>query len=296
MDKQFFVLELAHAADGQIKRIRISYKVIAYVFLALVAIFALLLAGCSSYLRMTWKVANYDALRADLNRLRTRYQELQRESHQHTEQLASLETLASEVSVAYGLNQSMNSGGLEVDNPLSPNIKESIEQYNFLRSANYGGIYHQYAHQWQTHARPSMWPVEGTVHSAFGVRTDPFSGEGAFHTGIDVAAPRGTPVMCTADGVIATQGWSGGYGNLLIVDHGNGLETYYAHLSQFLVVPGQEVRRGQVIALSGGTGRSTGPHVHYEVRVHGTPVNPYSFLPRVQVTRASVTQHNDLGL
>jgi murein DD-endopeptidase MepM/ murein hydrolase activator NlpD len=103
-------------------------------------------------------------------------------------------------------------------------------------------------------------------------------------------------VKCTADGVIETQGWSGGYGKLLIIDHGNGIETYYAHLSQVLVVPGQEVRRGQVIALSGGTGRSTGPHVHYEVRLHGTPLNPYSFLPHLQISRTAAPLHSDLGL
>jgi murein DD-endopeptidase MepM/ murein hydrolase activator NlpD len=103
-------------------------------------------------------------------------------------------------------------------------------------------------------------------------------------------------VCSTADGVIATERWSGGYGKLLVVDHGNGLETYYAHLSQFLVVPGQEVRRGQIIALSGGTGRSTGPHVHYEVRLHGAPLNPYKFLPRVQMARSAAPSHSDLGL
>ncbi|HEX4748341.1 MAG TPA: M23 family metallopeptidase [Bryobacteraceae bacterium] len=297
MNQEFFVLELAHAADGHVKRIRISYKAIGYVLLSLFALIALALVGCSSYLRMTWKVANYDALRADFNHLRRRYQELQRVSHQHTEQLASLETLASEVSVAYGLNQEMKNEGLDVDNDaLTPNVKESIEEYNFLRSASYGGIYRQYAHQWQTHARPSLWPVEGTIRSAFGVRSDPFSGEGAFHTGIDLAAPRGTPVQSTADGVIATVGWSGGYGRLLVVDHGNGVETYYAHLSRFLVLPGQEVSRGQVIALSGGTGHSTGPHLHYEVRLHGTPVNPYSFLPRIQVSRTATVARSDLGL
>lgn len=299
MNQQCFVLELAHAADGHIKRIQISYKALAYVFGSLIVLVCFLLAGCSSYLRMTWKVSHYNELRSNFDHLRTRYQELQRVSRQHTEQMKSLETLASEVSVAYGLNQPANSDNLELgadSEALTPNVKESIEEYNFLKTASYSGIYHQYAHQWQTHARPSLWPVEGTIRSAFGVRNDPFSGEGAFHTGIDLAAPRGTDVHVTADGVVATAGWSGGYGKLLIVDHGNGLETYYAHLSQFLVVPGEEVRRGEVIALSGGTGRSTGPHVHYEVRLHGTPLNPYNFLPRMQVVHSGKAVHSDLGL
>jgi len=300
MNQKFFVLELAHAQHGQIKRIQIRYKTLAYLFCSAIGLAGLILAGCSSYVHMTWKASRYDELRANFDHLRTRYQDLQRVSRQHTEQLASLETLASEVSVAYGLNQPVRFNSLELgaqNEALTAGVTESIQEYNFLKSASYGGIYHNYAHQWQTHARPSLWPVEGTIRSAFGVRTDPLSGEGAFHTGIDVAAARGTPVRVTADGVITTEGWSGGYGKLLIVDHGNGLETYYAHLSQFLVIPGQEVTRGQVIALSGGTGRSTGPHVHYEVRLHGTPVNPYPFLPRVPVVRAAVKAvSNDLGL
>lgn len=299
MNKGFFVLEFAHAQHGRIKRIQIRYKTLAYLLCSFIGLFGLLLIGCSSYVHMTWKVSRYDELRANFDHLRTRYQELQRVSRQHTEQLASLETLANEVSVAYGLNKPADSNALESgtrEEALKPNLKESIEEYNFLKTASYGGIYHRYAYQWQMHARPSLWPVEGTINSAFGVREDPFSGEGAFHTGIDVSAVPGTPVHATADGVITTEGWSGGYGKLLVIDHGNGLETYYAHLSQFLVIPGQEVTRGEVIGLSGGTGRSTGPHVHYEVRLRGTPLNPYTFLPRMHVAHTAKAAVSDLGL
>ena len=300
MNQRCFVLELAPAADGQVKRIHISYRTLACVFCGFLALGVMILAGCSSYLQMSSKVSHYNELRNNFERLRTRYQDLQRVSRQHTEQLASLETLASEVSVAYGLNKPAHAGNFSAlgsNETLTPNVKDSMEQYTFLASATYGQIYHEYAHGWQTNARPSLWPVEGAVRSAFGTRNDPFSGEGVFHTGIDLAAARGTPVHVTADGVITRAGWDGGYGKLVVVDHGNGLETYYAHLSQFLVVPGQEVSRGEVIALSGGTGHSTGPHVHYEVRLHGTPLNPYNFLPHAQVARRSKPPvPSDLGL
>jgi murein DD-endopeptidase MepM/ murein hydrolase activator NlpD len=106
-------------------------------------------------------------------------------------------------------------------------------------------------------------------------------------------------VHVTADGVVTTASWHTGYGKLVVVDHGNGFQTYYAHLSQFLVVPGEEVRLGQVVALSGSTGRSTGPHVHYEVRLHGTPVNPYKYMERtkgVQIAHSQSTMDGDLGL
>ena len=254
----------------------------------------------SSYVRMSWKVSNYNQLRTDLDRLRGRYQELQRVSRQHNEQMASLETLANEVTVAYGINEPANPGvskSLDSASRLAPNVKESMAEYNFLKAANFSGIYHQYAYKWQSHTQPSLWPVNGLLSSSFGGRSDPFSGEGVFHTGIDLVAPTGTPVHATADGVVETAAWSGAYGKLVIIDHGNGLDTYYAHLSQFMIVPGQEVRRGQVIALSGGTGRATGPHMHYEVRLHGTPVNPYKYLAKASsALQQSAPVHSDLGL
>ncbi len=231
---------------------------------------------------------------------RGRYQELQRVSRQHNEQMASLETLANEVSMAYGINEPAQASGTTFsasESSLLPNVKESIEEYNFLKAANYSGIYHRYAYQWQSHTQPSLWPVDGLLRSSFGGRSDPFSGEGAFHTGVDLTAPSGTPVHATADGVVESAGWAGAYGKLVVVDHGNGLETYYAHLSECLAIPGQEVRRGQVIALSGGTGRATGPHMHYEVRLHGTPVNPYKYLAAsTQAGRRTRPLHSDLGL
>jgi murein DD-endopeptidase MepM/ murein hydrolase activator NlpD len=259
----------------------------------------LIFGACSSYLRMFWQVSHYNALRADFERLRGRYQALQQVSKQHTEQMASLETLASEVSVAYGISQPVSAERpMDDDNATASNVKESIEEYNFLKAANFSRIFHHYAHQWQSHAQPSLWPVDGVMRSSFGGRTDPFSGEGGFHTGIDIAAPVGTAVHVTADGVVESAGWSGHYGKLVIVDHGNGLETYYAHLSQFLVVPGQEVRRNEIIALTGGTGHVTGPHIHYEVRVAGTAVNPYKYLslPKTQMASARKATHSDLGL
>lgn len=300
MNQQCLVVEFAHTMQGRVKRIHITYKSLAYIFFTLC--FAALLAGglFSSYVRMSWKVSHYNQLRADFDRLRGRYQELQRVSRQHNEQMASLETLANEVTVAYGINEAAppsTAKSLARASSLTPTVRESIEEYNFLKAANYSGIYHRYAYQWQSHSQPSLWPVNGLLRSSFGGRSDPFSGEGAFHTGIDLVAPTGTPVHVTGDGVVTSAGWAGAYGKLVIVSHGNGLDTYYAHLSQFLIVPGQEVRRGEVIALSGGTGRATGPHMHYEVRLHGTPLNPYKFLAKsAPGVQRSTPLQNDLGL
>ena len=122
---------------------------------------------------------------------------------------------------------------------------------------------------------PSIWPARGDVSSPYGMR---WNGSD-FHPGIDIANDMGTPIVATADGVVTTAGWnSGGYGNMVDIDHGNGIMTRYGHAMQVAVVAGQHVRRGQVIAYMGSTGFSTGPHVHYEVRINGQPVNPVSYL------------------
>lgn len=122
---------------------------------------------------------------------------------------------------------------------------------------------------------PAIWPASGDVSSPYGLRW----GGTDFHPGIDIANDMGTPICATADGTVIVAGWnSGGYGNMVDIDHGNGITTRYGHAMQVLVSEGQTVRRGQVIALMGSTGYSTGPHVHYEVRLNGQAVNPASYL------------------
>jgi murein DD-endopeptidase MepM/ murein hydrolase activator NlpD len=141
-------------------------------------------------------------------------------------------------------------------------------------------------------AIPSQRPIQQTnLTSGFGVRSDPFRGSAAMHAGIDMAGPIGTPIYATADGWVGRAGWANGYGNLVELEHGRGLETRYGHLSAILVKPGQRIRRGDLIARMGSTGRSTGSHLHYEVRIDGRAVNPIPFLQTsdyiVEVARRS---------
>ncbi|MEW5882101.1 MAG: M23 family metallopeptidase [Pseudomonadota bacterium] len=126
---------------------------------------------------------------------------------------------------------------------------------------------------------PQNTPVsEGFVGSGFGMRTDPFTGQLAMHAGVDFAAPTGTPIFAAAGGVVATAEANPVYGNSVLIDHGNGLSTLYAHASKLVVKTGDIVKRGQKIAEVGSTGRSTGPHLHFEVHVNGVPQNPSKFL------------------
>lgn len=126
---------------------------------------------------------------------------------------------------------------------------------------------------------PSIWPAEGWVSSGFGRRKDPFTGKNAYHEGIDIANHKGTPVYATAAGKVTYAGYMSGYGNLVIIDHDFDIETRYGHLDKILVSRGEKVAKGQQIGTMGNTGRSTGPHVHYEVRVKKKPVSPFRYLP-----------------
>ncbi len=131
---------------------------------------------------------------------------------------------------------------------------------------------------------PSIMPTFGTFTSGFGYRRDPFTGRIKMHEGLDIAGPIGTPVYATADGIVVKAEWHHGYGKLVEIDHGYGFHTRYGHLHQIYVHVGQRVKRGQKIGSLGNTGRSTGPHLHYEVRINGTPQNPIKFiLPERQI-------------
>ena len=136
---------------------------------------------------------------------------------------------------------------------------------------------------------PATQPVASMAFTSnFGVRSDPFRGTAAMHAGVDIPGPMGTPIYATADGMVLRAERSGGYGNLVEVNHGKGIETRYGHLSRILVAPNTKVTRGQLIGLMGSTGRSTGSHLHYEVRVDGRAVNP---LPYLQVADATPIEH-----
>jgi len=150
-----------------------------------------------------------------------------------------------------------------------PNFKALFNSWTKLDQLEQGTV-----------AIPSTEPVRGTnFTSGFGVRSDPFKGRAAMHAGIDLAGPIGTPIYATADAVVGRSEYnSGGYGNLVELEHGHGIQTRYGHLSRSLVRAGQRVKRGDMIGLMGSTGRSTGSHLHYEVRIDGKAVNPVPFL------------------
>jgi len=268
---------------------RISVPFYVVHFLALLAVVGgiTLAAGFGSYSRMLWKVTNYNSLRREQDTLKVRYRELQTQVKDTNQRLDSLQSLASEVAMAYGINRFRTTPFAISDASDEPEaqFQQSVDEFNFLEknptvvSMSGSGVRLLPAAQLNSlGVVPSIWPVIGEITGHFGERLDPFSGEGAFHAGIDIASHVGDPVHATADGVVTVVEKRAGYGQLVVIDHGFGVTTWYGHLSRFNTEVGMRVKRGDVIGFEGDTGRSTGPHLHYEVRIYNTPINPWRYL------------------
>jgi murein DD-endopeptidase MepM/ murein hydrolase activator NlpD len=286
MKQEYFVVVLAHSLRGRLRRIHIPHQAV-YVILALALLGSISVFGfVASYARMAWKVANYNALKREADNLRIRYQNLQKVVSQTDQQLASLELYATEVSLAYGIKQKLQGpSDIAAQGKLIPSFAESVQDYDYLRSADALLLLNSPARRFHTVASiPNLWPVDGRLIGSFGARQDPFTGEGhEFHPGVDISGAIGTPVHVTADGIVRFADMESGYGRLVVVDNGGGMETWYAHMSKIYVHTGQEVRRSEVIGAVGMSGRVTAPHLHYEVHLNGRPMNPYQYLANAMV-------------
>ncbi len=152
---------------------------------------------------------------------------------------------------------------------MSRQIEQMIRNIQSGRSGNAGSV----------GSGRMIWPLSGPITSPYGWRTHPIFGTARYHSGVDIGADYGDPILAADGGVVIYADWMGGYGNAVIIDHGRGISTLYGHNSELLVGEGQRVSKGQVIARAGSTGYSTGPHCHFEVRVNGSPTNPMDYLP-----------------
>ncbi len=287
--KRYYIFFVCRDAEGQIRKIPIPLHYL-YIFLAGALIGMFTITGIAgSYTRMLAKVEHFNQLRTEKEIISTRYNQLEQVAQEKDTQVASLGSLASEVSSLYGLKsdpilENAISGSLT-----DRQVTSSLDQLYALRNSALTGVTsialssppvkNATTADWMRMAEaPNLWPVEGMVTGSFGERIDPFNGEGAFHSGIDISSSYGHPVIAPADGLITMAEEMGGYGRLIQITHTHGLSTRYGHLSAFAVIPGQRVQRGDVIGYVGQSGRSTGPHLHYEVRINNTPVNPYKYL------------------
>src|SRR5580704_748543 len=299
MKGKYYTFFIASSASGGMRRVRVPFYVL-HALATLAAVGSItVLAGMGSYSRMLWKATSYNSLRREQDALKQQYKVLQTEVKDTNQRLDSLQSLASEVAIAYGITRFRQTpfafGDDAVAGASDVEYQESIDEFSYLQRnasavtmSDGGGMRLLPASQLSSLGIvPTLWPVVGEITGHFGERLDPFSGEGAFHAGMDIASHYGDSVHATADGIVAVVDQRAGYGKLVVIDHGFGVSTWYGHLSAFSTHVGTHVKRGDIIGLEGQSGRSTGPHLHYEVRIYNTPVNPWRYLSTAATSGAA---------
>lgn len=297
MARSFYTFIVVPHASLRLHKLRLPVQSL-YVLAAIGIISFFVAVGLGfSYAKMAFKVADYNQLQSENVDLKVQKKNLEVSAVKLGSKLSELETLSARLSTLFE-NDSLNKrikatlpavGGSKVDYPTAallnnPNLKTDIELMKDRTSDLENELRHleKVAEKRATILRytPSIWPLRGHITSHYGNRMDPFNGDAEMHFGLDIGGIYGSPVHAAADGVVIYAARKAAYGNLVIIDHGNGLTTRHGHLSRFNVRVGQRVRRNDVIAFVGTTGRSTAPHLHYEVRQNDRPVNPRTYLPK----------------
>ncbi|MBZ5537119.1 MAG: M23 family metallopeptidase [Acidobacteriia bacterium] len=284
MEKRFYTFIVAHHATARLHKIRIPrfilYSVLATSLVGIISIVVM----TSTYIRMVAKTFDYNTLRKQKEALQLENLNMRVAASQIDEKLSVIEALAKKLSVTSGLDKQAlkpNAGGIggfrepagQVPNLEALKLNASGLEFQLRRLDQY---YVQMAKKLV--AMPSLWPVHGYVTGGFGLRNDPLKEEGEVHVGVDISTPYGNKIIAPADGLVIFAEPRAGYGNIIVLDHGFGVTTRYGHLSAFNVKEGQYVKRGDVVGYVGSTGRSTGAHLHYEIRIHDNPVNPMRYM------------------
>jgi murein DD-endopeptidase MepM/ murein hydrolase activator NlpD len=289
MANEFYTLILVPHAKARFRKFQVSVRLTKWVG-GTASVLALVVAGIlTHYTWITAEVHELRRLRSQNADLLTKTQAYEKEAAQLQTKVATLQKMVNKLGVMAGLEQSLPDaavggvGGvssLESRAPaVTPSELRTMEDSVSALTEQSARLEEFYKDQKVLLAStPSIWPVRGYLSTTFGNRMDPFTSQWDFHSGIDISTPIGTKVIAPADGVVVSVGAKGGYGNAVTVNHGYGIMTQYGHLDHFNVRPGQRVRRGDVLAFVGNTGRSTGPHLHYEVWVHDQAQNPIHFI------------------
>lgn len=295
MANRFYTFIIVPNASSRLQKIRIP--AVAVNGLAAVGIVSLLVSTVLgfSYMKMANYVADYQKLVVENTELKVLNKNLEVTARKLSTKISDLEIISDRLTnliesegLARRLSKLPGVGGSKEDLSTSKLLSgiSLRENMNLLRDQTAELETQMKSLELLAEQRvsllrsiPSAWPVRGAVSSGFGPRRDPFDGTSEFHMGMDIPALYGSSVRATADGVVIFASRQSAYGNLLVLSHGNGVTTRHGHLSRFAVRPGQRVRRGDVVAYVGNTGRATSAHLHYEVRLNDRPLNPRRYLP-----------------
>ncbi|MBX7183655.1 MAG: M23 family metallopeptidase [Vicinamibacteria bacterium] len=252
------------------------------------AVFGVVLAGALiHYSALLFEVSRLRKVEEESRNLLTKTHQIEQDAAALRAQMGQLSGIVTKLGVMAGVDAPPpdpsvgGTGGGTTADRSAPNVASFAEMSSRLnelteKSRELTGVFEKQRSLLAT--TPSVWPVRGYLSAGFGNRDDPFTGLRDFHPGLDIAAPLGTKILAPADGTVIFVGVKGGYGNAVTIDHGRGIATHYGHLDAFNVRVGQQVRRGSVLGFVGSTGRSTAPHLHYEVWLNGSNQNPLLYI------------------
>jgi murein DD-endopeptidase MepM/ murein hydrolase activator NlpD len=289
MANEFYTVIVVPHAKARFRQIRVPVRLAKWT-LTLAGVLGFMVVGVMVHAaRITIEINDLRRLRTENSELLTKTRTYEENAGKLQAKVLQLQSMVTKLGVMAGLEHSLpdagtagvgGATGMESQAPvLAPRALAAIDESLTTLTQRSAQLEEFYRDQSMVLAStPSIWPVRGYLSATFGNRLDPFTGQKDFHAGIDISTPIGTRVFAPADGVVLSIGVQGGYGNALIMDHGYGVVTRYGHLDAYAVRPGQRVRRGDLIAFVGNTGRSTGPHLHYEVWVRDQAQNPIHFI------------------
>ncbi len=290
MANEFYTLIVVPHAKARFRKFQISVRLTRWVLWALCGLAVGFAAILTHYTWISVEVAELRHLRAENLALATKAKAYEENAGRLQARVLALQNVVTKLGVMAGVEQTLPEPGIGGVGGL-PRLETSapsLDVASSLRSLdNTVGTLTEKSSRLETifqnqkqmlASTPSVWPVRGYLSAAFGNRMDPFTGQRDFHPGLDISTPRGTSIIAPADGVVVFCGQKSGYGNAVVLDHGYGVVTRYGHLDGFNVRPGQRVRRGEVIGFVGNTGRSTAPHLHYEVWVNDQARNPIQYI------------------
>ncbi len=276
MKKYNTIIFVPHAR-ARFRQLTISTRFLGVAAGAAAMLFVAAVAFGWAYFASSRRDRQYRIAMAENDRLRAATSALHQRLDGITRQLSDFEARTRRLAIVAGLSDTVRGG---LGGPSStPASSQDVAGQSQALSARLSLLESQFSRRTELiAATPTVWPVHGAVNSGFGVRPDPFTGVPAFHEGVDISTARSEPVLATADGIVLRSGWAGEYGKAIALAHGDRYETLYGHLEETLVTEGQTVHRGDRVGLVGSTGRSTAPHLHYEVHVDGHPVNPLEYI------------------
>jgi len=302
LSKRFYTLLIVPDLTSRVKRLRFSSRHASILLGSILFLIAGFSLATYRLLQVQERLAQLGGLEVENRDLKLQIQGLAERVDDVNAKLSRINQFNHKVRMLTGLEKdqggevAMGMGGPEVSEPhLALNRNLDAADAKELRKINYDlqNLDHQLGNQELSlqevqefledrrsvlASTPSIWPTLGLVTSSFGMRNSPFTNQRKMHEGMDIAAAIGTLIRAPADGLVVQSGDESGYGRMVVIDHGYGLATRYGHCSELLVIKGQRVRRGDPIATVGATGSATGPHLHYEIRFNGIPVNPGKYL------------------